>query len=52
MKPVAMVRFDHSEGPGYFAIHHERSSVPWQLVRIDVGKQSRTTRRAAAASGP
>lgn len=37
MKPVAIVRHYHTEGPGYFAIALERHRVPWRLVRIDAG---------------
>jgi GMP synthase-like glutamine amidotransferase len=37
MKPVAIFRHFHTEGPGYFAIALERSRVPWHLVRIDAG---------------
>ena len=38
MKPVAIFRHFHTEGPGYFAIALERSRVPWHLVRIDAGE--------------
>ena len=37
MKPVAIFRHFHTEGPGYFAIALERSCVPWHVVRIDAG---------------
>ena len=37
MKPVAIFRHFHSEGPGYFATFLGRYSIPWQLVRIDQG---------------
>jgi GMP synthase-like glutamine amidotransferase len=35
MKPVAIFRHYHSEGPGYFATFLDRHSIPWRLVRID-----------------
>lgn len=35
MKPVAIFRHFHSEGPGYFATFLDRHSVPWTLIRID-----------------
>ncbi len=35
MKPVAIFRHFHSEGPGYFATFLDCHSIPWQLVRID-----------------
>jgi len=38
MKPVAIFRHFHTEGPGYFAIALERSCVPWHVVRIDAGE--------------
>ena len=38
MKPVAIVRHYHTEGPGYFAIALERARVPWRLVRIDANE--------------
>ena len=38
MKPVAIVRHFHTEGPGYFAIALERGHVPWRLVRLDAGE--------------
>ena len=37
MKPVAIFRHFHSEGPGYFAIALERRGIPWRLVRLDAG---------------
>lgn len=38
MKPVAIFRHFHTEGPGYFAIALERNRVPWRLVRLDAGE--------------
>jgi GMP synthase-like glutamine amidotransferase len=35
MKPVAIFRHLHTEGPGYFATFLDRHSIPWQLVRVD-----------------
>ena len=35
MKPVAIFRHFHTEGPGYFATFLDRHSIPWALVRID-----------------
>jgi len=37
MKPVAIFRHFHTEGPGHFATFLERHGIPWQLVRIDAG---------------
>jgi len=37
MKPVAVFRHFHTEGPGYFATYLERHGIPWQLLRIDAG---------------
>jgi hypothetical protein len=37
MKPVAIFRHLHTEGPGHFATFLERHGIPWQLVRIDAG---------------
>ena len=37
MKPVAIFRHLHTEGPGYFATFLDRHSIPWQLVRVDLG---------------
>ncbi|MBA3902164.1 MAG: glutamine amidotransferase [Rhodocyclaceae bacterium] len=36
MKPVAIFRHLHTEGPGYFATFLDRHSIPWRLVRIDL----------------
>ncbi|CAG0926740.1 MAG: hypothetical protein EFKGCFLK_00964 [Rhodocyclaceae bacterium] len=35
MKPVAIFRHFHSEGPGYFATFLDRQSIPWTLIRVD-----------------
>ena len=35
MKPVAIFRHFHTEGPGYFATFLERHDIPWRLIRID-----------------
>jgi GMP synthase-like glutamine amidotransferase len=35
MKPVAVFRHYHTEGPGYFAEFLDERQIPWQLVRID-----------------
>jgi GMP synthase-like glutamine amidotransferase len=35
MKPVAIFRHLHTEGPGYFATFLDRHSIPWQIVRVD-----------------
>jgi GMP synthase-like glutamine amidotransferase len=37
MKPVAIFRHFHTEGPGYFAIALERRGIPWRIVRLDAG---------------
>ena len=38
MKPVAIFRHFHSEGPGYLATFLDRHSIRWRLVRIDEGE--------------
>jgi GMP synthase-like glutamine amidotransferase len=38
MKPVAIFRHFHTEGPGYFATFLDRHSIPWTLIRIDERK--------------
>jgi len=38
MKPVAIFRHFHTEGPGYFATYLERRGLRWKLVRIDAGE--------------
>lgn len=35
MKPVAIFRHFHTEGPGYLADFLDAHSIPWQLIRID-----------------
>jgi GMP synthase-like glutamine amidotransferase len=37
MKPVAILRFTATEGPGYFATYLSEHRVPWALVSIDAG---------------
>ncbi len=37
MKPVAVIRFSESEGPGHLAEFLESREVPWRLVRTDSG---------------
>lgn len=37
MKPVAIIRFSPTEGPGYLADRLAAAAIPWQLVRIDEG---------------
>jgi GMP synthase-like glutamine amidotransferase len=37
MKPVAIFRHAHSEGPGHLADFLDRRGIPWQLIRIDAG---------------
>ncbi len=38
MKPVAIFRHFHTEGPGYFGEYLDRRGIPWQLVRLDEGE--------------
>jgi GMP synthase-like glutamine amidotransferase len=38
MKPVAIFRHYHTEGPGYFATYLDAGNVPWQLIRLDAGE--------------
>jgi GMP synthase-like glutamine amidotransferase len=38
MKPVAIFRAAHSEGPAYFATYLERRSIPWRLIALDEGE--------------
>lgn len=37
MKPIAIFRHFHTEGPGYFADFLDEQAIPWQLIRIDAG---------------
>lgn len=37
MKPVAIFRHAHSEGPGYLADFLDARRVPWKLIHIDAG---------------
>ena len=37
MKPVAILRHAHREGPGYLATFLDRHCIPWQLIPIDDG---------------
>ncbi|MBI3903069.1 MAG: type 1 glutamine amidotransferase [Nitrosomonadales bacterium] len=38
MKPIAIFRHMHTEGPGYFAEFLDAQNIPWQLIRIDAGE--------------
>jgi len=38
VKPVAIFRHAASEGPGYFATYLDRHSVPWRVLKVDVGE--------------
>ncbi len=35
MKPVAIIRFSLTEGPGYLADTLDAAAIPWRLIRID-----------------
>lgn len=37
MKPIAIFRHTHTEGPGYFAGFLDEHAISWQLIRIDAG---------------
>lgn len=37
MKPIAIFRHAHSEGPGYLADFLDARRIPWQLIRVDAG---------------
>lgn len=37
MKPVVIVRFSPTEGPGHLAEFLDAAHIPWQLIRIDAG---------------
>lgn len=37
MKPVVIVRFSPTEGPGHLAEYLDAQQIPWKLVRIDAG---------------
>lgn len=37
MKPVAIFRHAHSEGPGHLADFLDARNIPWQLIRVDAG---------------
>ena len=51
MKPVAIFRHFHTEGPGYFAIALERSGIPWRLLRLDAGEPVPEDPRAFSGIG-
>lgn len=36
-KPVVIIQFSASEGPGYLAVFLSRRDIPYQVVRIDLG---------------
>src|SRR5258708_25298969 len=38
MKPVAIFRHSHTEGPGYFATFLDAHRVPHRLVKVDAGE--------------
>jgi GMP synthase-like glutamine amidotransferase len=38
MKPVAIFRHTHTEGPGYFATFLDSKNISWQLIAIDQGQ--------------
>jgi GMP synthase-like glutamine amidotransferase len=38
MKPVAIIRFSPTEGPGYLSKFLDEAGIPWQLIRIDAGE--------------
>jgi len=37
MKPVAIFRHTHTEGPGYFATFLDAHSIPWKSIHVDEG---------------
>lgn len=37
MKPVVIVRFSPTEGPGHLAEFLDAEHIPWKLIRIDAG---------------
>lgn len=37
MKPVGIIRFSATEGPGYLADFLDAARIPWQLIRMDTG---------------
>jgi GMP synthase-like glutamine amidotransferase len=37
MKPIAIFRHTHTEGPGYLAEFLDERKIPWQLIAIDAG---------------
>ena len=37
MKPVAVFRHTHTEGPGYFATYLQNKNIPLELIKIDEG---------------
>lgn len=37
MKPVAIIRFSPTEGPGHLAEFLDTAGIPWRLTRIDAG---------------
>ncbi|MEO8343027.1 MAG: type 1 glutamine amidotransferase [Gallionella sp.] len=37
MKPIAIFRHAHTEGPGYLGTFLDARTIPWQLIAIDAG---------------
>ncbi|HEY3328203.1 MAG TPA: type 1 glutamine amidotransferase [Novimethylophilus sp.] len=37
MKPVAILQFSPSEGPGHLADFLDSADIPWKLIRVDAG---------------
>jgi GMP synthase-like glutamine amidotransferase len=48
MRPVAVLRFSPTEGPGYFAEWLDRGGLPWSLVALDADASVPTEPRAHA----
>lgn len=38
MKPVGIIRFSPTEGPGYLSKFLDEAGIRWQLIRIDAGE--------------
>jgi len=56
MKPIAIFRHYHTEGPGYFATYLERRGLAWELIRLDaedpVPSDARAFRGIGFMGGP
>lgn len=46
MKPVGILRYSPTEGPGHFVTFLERNLLPWRLIKVDQGEAVPAAARA------